>query len=96
MVSEEALREIVSKRVDKITSDATKEMTRIREGAEQELNRVVPDLTKQIEGFPKFKLLDILEILGNGGIVKTVERKVDGGCLRQLEVLTHNLGRGIQ
>lgn len=69
----EVLNKIVSKRVEKIQSEALDSIRHIRESSETQLNRIVPDLLKQIENFSVFKLLDVLDVLRDGGIVQTGE-----------------------
>jgi len=72
----EVLNRIVSERADKIQSEALEQIKRIQEHSEKELGRIVPDLVKQIEGFPSFKQLDVLDVLRGGGIVKTCDHEV--------------------
>lgn len=67
----EVLNKIVSERVEKIQSEALDSIRHIRESSETQLNRIVPDLLKQIESFSVFKLLDVLDVIRNGGVVKT-------------------------
>lgn len=67
----EILSKIVSERADKIQSEALEQITHIQESRERELARIVPDLMKQIE--VGFKRLDVLDIMRNGGMVKTGE-----------------------
>ena len=69
----EILSKIVSEQVDKIRSEALEQIKHIQEQSERELSRVVPDLMKQIENFSVFKLLDVLDVIRNGGVVKTGE-----------------------
>lgn len=69
----EVLSKIVSEQADKIQSEATEQIKRIQIDSKNRLSRVVPDLMKQIENFSVFKSLDVLEIIRNGGIVKTCE-----------------------
>ena len=67
----EVLSKIVSERADKIQSEATEQIKHIQENTERELERILPDLMKQIKvGFKRF---DVLEVIRNGGIVKTGE-----------------------
>ena len=70
---EEVLRKIVSERVDKIQANALEQIRHIQEDSEKELGRIVPDLLKQVENFSVFKLLDVLDVIRTGGIVKTVD-----------------------
>jgi len=70
---QEVLNKIVSERADKIQSEALEQIKGIQERSEKELSRVVPDLMKQIECFPAFKMLGVLEIIRNGGIVETCD-----------------------
>ena len=69
----EALDKIVSERASKIQVEALEQITHIQESRERELARIVPDLLKQIENFPIIKRLDILEVIRNGGVVKTAD-----------------------
>ncbi len=64
------LSKIVSERADKIQSEALEQIKHIQERTETELDRIMPDLMKQIENFSKFKLLDVLDVLRNGGVVR--------------------------
>ncbi len=71
--NEEALSKIVSERSDKIQSKALEQITHIQESTERELARIVPDLLKQIETFSTLKMLDVLDVIRNGGVVKTTD-----------------------
>ena len=67
----EVLSKIVSERADKIQAEALEQIKNIQERTETELGRIMPDLMKQIEvGFKKF---DVLDVIRNGGVVKTAE-----------------------
>ena len=72
-VDKETLSNIVSERTDKIQSEATEQIKHIQEQTKRELERIVPELMKQIEGASVFKLLDVLEVIRNGGVVKTCD-----------------------
>ena len=72
----EGLNRIVSERADKIQVEAQEEIKHIQERTETELGRIVPDLVKQIEDFPTFKLLDVLNVLRDGGTVKTCDHEI--------------------
>ncbi len=63
----EILHKIVSERTDKIQSEALKNIEYIKENAEEELSRIAPDLMKQIKNFSVFKLLDVLDVIRDGG-----------------------------
>ena len=69
----EVLNKIVSERADKIHSEVMEQIKHIQERYEEELSRIVPELMNQIENFSTFKLLDVLDILRDGGTVKTCE-----------------------
>ena len=49
------------------------QITHIQEHSEKELGGIVPDLVNQKENFSVFKLLDVLDVIRNGGVVKTGE-----------------------
>ena len=72
----EVLSKIVSERADKIQSEALEQIKHIQEDSENSLNRIVPDLMNMIESFSVFKMLDVLEMIRNGGMVKTGECEV--------------------
>ena len=69
----EVLSKIVSERADKIQAEALKDIEFLRERSEKELDQIIPDLLKQVENFSVFKLLDVLDVIRNGGVVKTGE-----------------------
>lgn len=71
--NKEVLSKIVSERADKIQAEALKDIEYLRERSEKELDQIIPDLMKQIENFSVFKLLDVLDVIRNGGVVKTSE-----------------------
>lgn len=73
---EEDLNKIVSEQADKIQSEAIEQIKHIQEASEKSLNRIVPDLMNMIESFSVFKMLDVLDIIRNGGMVKTGECEV--------------------
>jgi len=77
MENEKVLSKIVSERADTIQSEATERIKQIQERTEEELRRIVPDLLKQIENFSVFKLLDVLDVIRNGGIVKTCDYETE-------------------
>jgi len=74
--NEEVLSKIVSERTDKIQSKALEQIQHIQESTERELARIVPDLLKQIENFSVFKTLDVLDVIRNGGVVKTCDYEI--------------------
>lgn len=73
--NKEVLSKIVSERADKIQSEALKQIKYIQENAEKELDRITPDLMKQIENFSVLKLLDVLDVIREGGVVRTCDFK---------------------
>ncbi len=72
-VDKEVLNEIVSEQVEIIKSKALEQIKHIQEDSENSLNRIVPELMDMIKNFSVFKMLDVLDIIRNGGIVKTCE-----------------------
>ena len=68
-----ALNKIVSERADKIQSEAIAQIKHIQEASEKSLSCILPDLMNMIENFSAFKLLDVLDIIRNGGMVKSGE-----------------------
>ena len=74
-VDKEVLNEIVSEQAEIIKSKALEQIKHIQEDSENSLNRIVPEMMDMIKNFSVFKMLDVLDIIRNGGIVKTCEYK---------------------